>query len=115
MERSHASNSIEQKGTAQESTLLSFLLNYVSVAVPTGAASAAFTGLWRCASAFQLHTLLSFRRSSSLMAGIIFNVIDPWDWAWEKRNGFLLWKQDKDTMQTIQAPVQELAADSSEL
>lgn len=32
----------------------------------------------------KLRTLLSFRRSSSLTAGIIFNVIDPWDWAWEK-------------------------------
>lgn len=31
----------------------------------------------------------------------------------ENRNVFLLWKQGKDTMQTVQAPVKELAAVSS--
>lgn len=29
-------------------------------------------------------TLLSFSLSSSLMAGMIFNVMEPWDWDWEK-------------------------------
>lgn len=28
----------------------------------------------------------------------------------ENRNGFLLQEQDKDTMQTVQAPVKQLAA-----
>lgn len=29
---------------------------------------------------FSMLTLLSFSLSSSLMAGIIFRVMEPWDW-----------------------------------
>lgn len=31
------------------------------------------------------HTLLSLRRSSSWVAGMIFRVMEPWDWAWKGR------------------------------